>query len=62
MKGKLAICTLQGAVLSLCLSADASMLASCGKDSTVFFFRVKDGTALEPVCFAKVSDEAAECL
>ena len=45
---------LQGAVLSLSLSADSSMLVSSGDDGTVFFFKAESCTSLNPICFTKV--------
>jgi len=44
----------QGAVTSLALSPDATSLASSGEDGTVFFFKVKECTSLEPICFTKL--------
>ncbi|KAF5842039.1 hypothetical protein DUNSADRAFT_9608 [Dunaliella salina] len=44
----------QGAVTSLALSPDATLLASSGEDSAVFFFTVKGCTSLEPICFTKL--------
>ena len=31
------------------------MLASCGEDGTLFFFKVTEGTSIEPAFFTKVS-------